>query len=52
MSTYQHKELTCADCRGEFIWSAKDHEFFAGRGFGSPKRCDECRQARKEAARR
>ena len=48
MSTYQDKELTCADCRGKFLWSAKDQEFFAEKGFSEPKRCKECRQAKKE----
>ena len=48
MSTYQDKELTCADCRGKFLWSAKDQEFFAERGFSEPKRCKDCRQAKKE----
>lgn len=48
MSTYQDKELTCADCRSKFLWSAKDQEFFAERGFSEPKRCKECRQAKKE----
>ena len=48
MSTYQHKELTCADCQNKFIWSAKDQEFFAEKGFSEPKRCKDCRQAKKE----
>ncbi|MFL6335293.1 MAG: zinc-ribbon domain-containing protein [Pyrinomonadaceae bacterium] len=48
MSNYQDKELTCADCRGKFLWSAKDQEFFAEKGFSEPKRCKDCRQAKKE----
>ena len=48
MSTYQDKELTCADCQGKFLWSAKDQEFFAEKGFSEPKRCKDCRQAKKE----
>ena len=48
MRTYQEQELTCADCRGKFLHSAKDQEFYAERGFSEPKRCKECRQARKE----
>lgn len=48
MNTYQDKELTCADCRGAFLWSAKDQEFFAEKGFSEPKRCKDCRQAKKE----
>jgi Probable zinc-ribbon domain len=47
VSTYQDKELTCADCGKKFLWSAKDQEFFAERGFNEPKRCKDCRQAKK-----
>jgi hypothetical protein len=42
-----YKELTCADCRGKFIWSANDQELFAERSFSEPKRYKECRQAKK-----
>ena len=48
MTTYQDKELTCADCGGKFLHSTKDQEFFAERGFSEPKLCKECRQAKKE----
>ena len=48
MNTYQDKELTCADCRGKFTFTAKDQEFFAEKGFSEPKRCKPCRQAKKE----
>jgi hypothetical protein len=48
VSSYQDKELTCADCGGKFLFSAKDQEFFAEKGFQEPKRCRDCRQARKE----
>jgi hypothetical protein len=40
--------LTCADCGHDFVWSAKDQEFFAEKGFQPPKRCKDCRQAKKE----
>jgi hypothetical protein len=48
VSTYQDKELTCVDCRGKFLHSAKDQEFFAERDFSEPKRCKPCRQAKKD----
>jgi hypothetical protein len=47
VSGYQDKELTCSDCRGKFLHSAKDQEFFAEKGFQEPKRCKDCRQAKK-----
>ena len=47
MSGYQDKELTCADCRSEFVWSAEEQEFFQEKGYQPPKRCKDCRQAKK-----
>jgi hypothetical protein len=28
VSSYNDKRLTCADCHGEFVWSAEEQEFF------------------------
>jgi CxxC-x17-CxxC domain-containing protein len=45
---FQDKSLTCADCGATFVHSAEDQEFFASKGYtNEPKRCPECRQARK-----
>jgi hypothetical protein len=48
VSGYYDEELTCADCGGKFLHSAKDQEFFAGKGYQEPRRCKPCRQAKKE----
>ena len=40
--------MTCADCGREFAFSAEEQRFFREKGFDPPKRCKECRQARKE----
>jgi Probable zinc-ribbon domain len=48
VSSYDDQQLTCADCNQEFVWSAKDQEFFAEKGFQQPKRCRDCRQAKKD----
>ena len=49
---YEDKELVCEDCGKTFIFSAGDQEFYAEKGFqNEPKRCKECRHARKEAKR-
>ncbi len=46
--SYQDKSLQCSDCGITFVFSAKDQEFFAQKGFtNEPKRCPSCRQARK-----
>lgn len=42
------QRLTCADCGREFAFSAEEQRFFREKGFNPPKRCKECRQARKE----
>ena len=48
MTTYTDKTLTCVECKTSFIFSARDQEFHASKGFANePKRCPSCRQARK-----
>jgi hypothetical protein len=49
MSSNQDQTLTCVDCGAEFTWSAGEQEFFHEKGFTNPpKRCKQCRQAKKE----
>lgn len=43
----QDKEIKCADCERTFLFTASEQEFFQGRGMSEPKRCKDCRQARK-----
>lgn len=46
---YSDKTLTCVDCGMNFTFSSSEQEFFAGKGFtNEPKRCPECRNARKQ----
>ena len=42
------QHLTCADCGREFTFSAEEQAFFREKGFNPPKRCKECRVAKKE----
>jgi CxxC-x17-CxxC domain-containing protein len=45
---FTDKTLACVDCGVDFIFSADDQEFHASRGFtNEPKRCPDCRRARK-----
>ena len=45
---FKDKTLECSDCGNEFIFSAEEQEHFQSRGYtNEPKRCPECRQARK-----
>lgn len=44
----EDKMLTCKDCRGQFVFSAREQQFFAEKGFqNEPQRCRDCRQARR-----
>ena len=46
--SFQDKTITCADCANAFTFSAEEQEQFHARGYtNEPKRCPECRQARK-----
>src|SRR3989304_1699714 len=46
--SFTDKSLTCADCGAAFTFSAEDQEFFRSKGYtNEPKRCPECRRARK-----
>ncbi len=44
---YSDKVLTCADCSQEFVFSAREQEFYATRQFSEPRRCGACRASRK-----
>jgi CxxC-x17-CxxC domain-containing protein len=46
--SFQDKTLECFDCSKTFTFSAEEQEQFHSRGYtNSPKRCPDCRQARK-----
>lgn len=48
MADYKDKTIKCLDCGTEFVFSARDQEFYAEKGFtNEPKRCKECRDKRK-----
>jgi CxxC-x17-CxxC domain-containing protein len=46
--SFEDRSLQCSDCGSTFTFSAEEQEFFQSRGYvNEPKRCPECRQARK-----
>ena len=49
LSLYNDKNLTCADCGQEFVFTASEQDFYAQRGFTEPRRCPSCRASRKAA---
>ncbi len=51
--TFTDKTLTCTDCGKEFTFTASEQEFYKEKGFeNEPKRCPDCRQAKKSQFRR
>ena len=49
MTEYKDKTIKCVDCGTEFVFTARDQEFYQEKGFtNEPKRCPECRKARKQ----
>ena len=49
---YNDKNLTCADCGQEFVFTASEQDFYSQRGFTEPRRCPSCRASRKAARNR
>ncbi len=47
--SYVDKTLECVECSASFTFTAAEQEFFATKGFtNEPKRCPQCREARKQ----
>lgn len=44
---FEDREITCGDCGQPFLFSASEQTFFAEKGFADPKRCRNCRRARR-----
>lgn len=50
---YQEEKLICEECGCEFIFTIGEQEFYAEKGLtNKPKRCTECRKARKQKHKR
>lgn len=46
------KTLVCQDCGNEFVFTVGEQEFYKEKGFDNePKRCEECRNKRKNERR-
>ena len=46
------KDLMCGECNAAFVFTVGEQEFFNSRGYtNEPKRCPECREARKNQQR-
>ncbi len=45
--SFEDKNLTCVECNTTFVFSADDQSFHAQKGYTDPKRCPDCRSARR-----
>ena len=46
--SFEDKSIQCADCGNTFTFTVEEQEFFQSKGYtNAPKRCTECRRARK-----
>lgn len=44
----ENKSLVCKDCGNQFVFTVRDQQFYAEKGFeNEPQRCRDCRLARK-----
>jgi len=50
MEQHRDEALVCASCGSSFLLSASEAASFAEKGLAAPKRCKECRRARREHA--
>ena len=47
---FEDKTLVCKDCGEEFVFTAREQEFYESKGFvNEPQRCKPCRDKRKNA---
>lgn len=44
-----NQKIKCQDCGEDFIFTERDQAFYQEKGFEPPKRCRNCRNARKDA---
>lgn len=51
MDQQRDEQIRCAECGASFVFSADEAAVFAERNLAPPKRCKECRRARKERGR-
>ena len=43
---FDDQNLVCSECGNDFLFSERDQEFFAQKGYSQPKRCPSCRAKR------
>ena len=41
------QQIQCGDCNTQFAFTESEQQFYAQKGLAAPKRCKDCRNARK-----
>jgi hypothetical protein len=49
MPNFRDLVLQCADCGSDFLLESREQLFYFKRGLAMPKRCQECRQHRRNS---
>jgi len=52
VATDGDETLKCVDCPNTFVFTQRDKDFFAEKGFKKPLRCKDCRQKKKDKAKK
>lgn len=47
MTQFTDQTLHCCDCSNDFTFTARDQDFFAQKGYATPRRCKSCRDLKK-----
>ena len=42
------ENIECVECHGQFEFTENEQTFYAEKGYSQPKRCKECRAAKKK----
>jgi len=45
---FKDKKITCKECGKEFDFTASEQEFYQEKGLYEPKRCSDCRKAKRQ----
>ena len=45
---FRDRNLTCVECKSQFLFSADDQRYHTEKGYTEPKRCSACRASRRQ----
>ncbi len=45
---FRDRNLTCVECKSQFLFTADDQRYHSEKGYTEPKRCPACRASRRQ----